>query len=197
MVEACNLLFEDFFSKEPGISFNASKSSGKKAEALYKGNITKPLWIAGTPEKPVTESDFAKIAVQTIIDCCTFEKGKTKLQVLGRDVSFRDFAVLVRASTEYPEIEKALKKAGVPFLRYKDANLFAGRECAQWISLFNAIIAKDFTGRKRTILSEALFTDFFCIPLEEIENEIYDNPACPQRQLIIPKEKKLSWANSP
>lgn len=204
MVERCNDLFQNknnctpFFSHDSGISFSDSKPSHKKAPAKYCGEIIEPVWIAGDSEHRTKEESFATIAVQQIIDCCSFENGKTKLQVFDKDkedddgncfelrnVSFHDFAILVRSSSEYTEIERALKKAGIPSLRYKDANLFAGKECTHWISLFNAITAKDFTGQKRAILSEALFTDFFCIPLESVESEDFDNPSCLQRQIII------------
>ena len=185
MVKACNYLFKDFFTPESEIVFTASNPSGKKEPAFYDEKETPPVWICGQTFEPVTEEGFAKLTAQTIIDCCTWKNGKTKLQVLGRNVSFRDFAILVRAATEYPETENALKKAGIPFIRYKDKNLFFGKECQQWISLFNAINAKDFTGHNRAILSEALFTDFFNISIDEVENEKYDNPSCPERQLII------------
>ena len=198
MVKACNYLFKNFFTTESKIEFSESNPSGTKGVALYNGEETPPVWIGGQSFEPVTEEDFAKIAAQTIIDCCTWENGKTKLQVFNKDikddkgryleprnVSFRDFAILVRASTEYSEIENALKKAGIPFIRYKDKNLFFGKECQQWISLFNAINAKDFTGHNRAILSEALFTDFFNISIDDVQNEKFDNPSCPERQLIV------------
>lgn len=216
MVKCCNILFQNkdnstpFFTQNSGISFSNSNPSKKKVPAKYSENVIEPVWIAGTPEQRTKEKDFAQIAVQQIIDCCTFENGKTKLQVFDKDkedengncfelrnVSFRDFAILVRSSSEYTEIELALKKAGIPSLRYKDANLFAGKECTQWISLFNAITAKDFTGSKRAILSEALFTDFFCIPLDSVENEEFDNPSCQQRQTIIQWQelsRQRKWA---
>ena len=216
MVERCNDLFRNknnctpFFSQKSGITFSDSKPSHKKAPAQYCEKIIEPVWIAGNSEHRTTEESFATIAVQQIIDCCSFVKGKTKLQVFDKDkedatgncselrnVSFHDFAILVRSSSEYAEIERALKKAGIPSLRYKDANLFAGKECTQWLALFNAITAKDFTGQKRAILSEALFTDFFCIPLESVESEEFDNPSCQQRQIIIQWQeiaRQRKWA---
>ena len=216
MVEDCNILFQTktgstpFFSRSSAINFTDSNPSHKKAAATYCEKITKPVWIAGSSNQKTTEKSFAKIAVQQILDCCSFENGKTKLQVFDKDkeddegycrelrnVSFHDFAILVRSSSEYTEIERALKKAGIPSLRYKDANLFSGKECTQWISLFNAITAKDFTGKKRAVLSEALFTDFFCIPLDNVESEIFDNPTCQQRQIIIQWQelaRQRKWA---
>ena len=179
MVLACNLLFKDketsdirFFDEASNIVFNESKPSGKITSAQYNGENIKPFWIAGTAEKRVDSYEFAKIAVQQIIDCCTIKNKKTKLQVYDKDkeemrnVNFHDFAILARTSTEMPYIEYALQKSGIPFLRYKDKNLFVGIESKNWISLFRAIISKDFTGYKRPILSEALFSVFFNIPIE-------------------------------
>ena len=189
MVEACNCLFKDFFDTDSNINFTDSKASGKKNPAQYCGKEIKPFWIAGSPDKNTTEKDFAKIAVQTIVDCCSFENGKTKLQVSTKDglrnVSFHDFAILARASSELKETERALKKAGIPYLRYKDGNLFFGKECLNWIALINAITAKDFTSTNRRLLNEALFSDFFRISIDQVDNEKYDNPSCAERQLII------------
>ena len=189
MVEACNCLFKDFFDNNSNITFTDSKASGKKNPAEYQGKEIKPFWIAGSPDKNTTEKDFAKITVQTIVDCCSFENGKTKLQVSTKDglrnVSFHDFAILARASSELKETERALKKAGIPYLRYKDGNLFFGKECLNWIALINAITAKDFTSTNRRLLNEALFSDFFRISIDQVDNEKYDNPSCAERQLII------------
>ncbi len=189
MVEACNCLFKDFFDTDSNINFTDSKASGKKNPAEYQGKEIKPFWIAGSPDKNTTEKDFAKITVQTIVDCCSFENGKTKLQVSTKDglrnVSFHDFAILARASSELKETERALKKAGIPYLRYKDGNLFFGKECLNWIALINAITAKDFTSTNRRLLNEALFSDFFRISIDQVDNEKYDNPSCAERQLII------------
>ena len=189
MVQACNLLFKNFFDPDSKSTFTESKASGTKLTAKYCNKEIKPVWIAGTPDNNTDEKDFARISVQTIIDCCSWENGKTKLQVNDnhklRNVNFRDFAILGRTSSELKETERALRKAGIPFLRYKDGNLFYGKECLQWISLINAITAKDFTSTNRRILNEALFSDFFNISIDEVDNEKYDNPSCDQRQLII------------
>ena len=102
----------------------------------YDGKNIKPFWIAGTTEKRIDSYEFAKIAVQQIIDCCTIKNKKTKLQVYDKDkkemrnVNFHDFAILARATTEMPDIEYALQKAGIPFLHYKDKNLFTGMAMA-------------------------------------------------------------------
>ncbi len=198
MVEVCNLIFKEkddgkitFFDPDSQISFNHSNPSGKILSAKYQNEIIKPLWLAGNEEKRIKPEEFAKIAVNQIIDCCTVENGKTRLQIFDKDkkdyrnVSFRDFAILARTATEMPEIEYALQKAGIPFLHYKDKKLFTGLECKHWLSLINAIIAKDFTGYKRPVLSEALFSVFFNVPIDDIEDESFDNPLCPERQKIL------------
>jgi len=207
MIDACNKLFGmAFFDPNSGIAFTGSNPSGSKKTAQYCDKNIAPFWIAGTPDNRISASDFAKIAVQQIVDSCTYENGKTKLQVFKkgdksktqlRNVSFRDFAVLARSSSEMEEIERAMRYAGIPFARYKDKNLFAGLECMHWISLLNAIAADDFTGRNRTILSEALFTEFFNIPLEKVEDEQFDSPSNPIRGKIISWHilaKKRQWA---
>jgi ATP-dependent exoDNAse (exonuclease V) beta subunit (contains helicase and exonuclease domains) len=77
-----------------------------------------------------------------------------------------------------------MKLAGVPFTRYKDSNLFYGRECAEWISLFKAINATDFSAWNRRILNEVLITDFFAVALSDVESEFFDDPFSKPRQMI-------------
>lgn len=198
------------------IEFRDSDPSHTKESAKFWGEskevadwvLTKPVWAVGNPEKPTNEGYFARVVAETIIDCCSFVNDKTKLQVFKKDkdgncktlrnVSFRDFTVLARTSTEMEAFENEFQKVGIPFLRYKDKNLFAGLECKHWISLFNAIGADDFTGSKRGILSEALFTSFFGIPLDQVQDEKYDNPYNPERQKIIAWQtlaQQRRWAN--
>ena len=220
MIEACNKLFEQrekkdgvlpFFDPDSEIKFADSKApedeAEKKLPPLYDGKRTPPLWIAGNEENRVSPGSFATIAVQQIIDCMTLKDGKTKLQIFDenapkenkklRNVSFHDFAILCRSKGEIGEFEAALQQSGIPYLRYKDKNLFSGIECSNWISLFNAIAAQDFTGRRRALLNEALYTAFFDIPLEEIDSQKYDNPYCEERQKIIQWQllaQRREWA---
>ena len=139
-------------------------------------------------------SSFAKIVVQQIIECCSLDNNNikyTKLRIKDKDiekdrdkvkeleidsdgfrnVSFKDFAVLARSKSEMKIVEKAFKKAGIPYLRYKDQNLFTGKECAHWIALLNSLITPDFTGRNRNILKKVLFTNFFGLTLKQINSE--------------------------
>lgn len=209
MIEACNRLFEQDFFKGSDITFFRSEPpeapGDKTLNATFDGKEIKPFWICNSEKKeknedgsvkksevPISAEDFANLAVEKIVDCCTYDKnGKTRLQVYEkkeknfRNVSFKDFAVLAKTSSEMEEIENAMKDSGIPFLRYKDKNLFRGIECKHWISLINAIASPDFTGHNRAFLSEALFTRFFDIPIENVTDEKYDSPTCDERKAII------------
>ena len=209
MIEACNRLFEQNFFKGSDITFFRSDPpevpGDKTLNATFDGKEIKPFWICNSEKEekkenepakkiecPISAEDFAKLAVEKIVDCCTYDKnGKTRLQVYEkkeknfRNVSFKDFAVLAKTSSEMENIENAMKDSGIPFLRYKDKNLFRGIECKHWISLINAIASPDFTGHNRAFLSEALFTRFFDIPIENVTDEKYDSPTCDERKAII------------
>lgn len=209
MIEACNRLFEQDFFKGSDITFFRSEHpeapGDKTLNATFDGKEIKPFWICNSEKKeknedgsvkksevPISAEDFANLAVEKIVDCCTYDKnGKTRLQVYEkkeknfRNVSFKDFAVLAKTSSEMEEIENAMKDSGIPFLRYKDKNLFRGIECKHWISLINAIASPDFTGHNRAFLSEALFTRFFDIPIENVTDEKYDSPTCDERKALI------------
>lgn len=209
MIEACNGLFEHDFFKASDITFFKSdppEAPGDKTlNATFDGKEIKPFWICNSEKKeknedgsvkksevPISAEDFAKLAVEKIVDCCTYDKnGKTRLQVYEkkeknfRNVSFKDFAVLAKTSPEMEKIENAMKDSGIPFLRYKDKNLFRGIECKHWISLINAIASPDFTGHNRAFLNEALFTRFFDIPIENVTDEKYDSPTCDERKALI------------
>ena len=209
MIEACNRLFEQNFFKGSDITFFRSDPpevpGDKTLNATFDGKEIKPFWICNSEKEekkenepakkiecPISAEEFANLAVEKIVDCCTYDKnGKTRLQVYEkkeknfRNVSFKDFAVLAKTSSEMENIENAMKDSGIPFLRYKDKNLFRGIECKHWISLINAIASPDFTGHNRAFLSEALFTRFFDIPIENVTDEKYDSPTCDERKAII------------
>ena len=209
MIEACNRLFEQNFFKGSDITFFRSDPpevpGDKTLNATFDGKEIKPFWICNSEKEekkenepakkiecPISAEEFANLAVEKIVDCCTYDKnGKTRLQVYEkkeknfRNVSFKDFAVLAKTSPEMEKIENAMKDSGIPFLRYKDKNLFRGIECKHWISLINAIASPDFTGHNRAFLSEALFTRFFDIPIENVTDEKYDSPTCDERKALI------------
>lgn len=185
IVDACNKLFSyyDF----AGTNFEAcdalSVKNNDEKEHLVKYNDeeVKPFWIATSKDKgSIDKTSFADIAVQQILDCTTYINNKTKLQVKDKDdktyrnVTFKDFTVLARTSSEMVQIERALKNAGIPYLRYKDNKLFLGKECSHWICLLEAINTTDFTGKNRKAFKKALFTSFFGYSLKEIESEYFD-----------------------
>lgn len=228
IIEACNSLFDpnqgsQFFNDE-SLSFEASKTpDSPKVQTTFDGKITKPVWLS---EDNISDSNFAKLAAQKIIECCTRQNGKTRLQIFKdkkdsttlRDVSFKDFAILARTKTEFVSIENELKKLGIPFVRYKDDNLFDSKECMQWIALFKAIDADDFTAYNRRILNEALLTDFFppvnveqkdecgsqshapktvLRKLHTVNLNVYDDPQCPERHQLAKYHalaRKFRWA---
>ena len=201
MVNACNALFSyyDFDGTTFINSDTLNVNSGDEYEhhAKFENNEMNAIWIA--VDKEITSFSeketclFSKIAVQQIIDCCTLDElGKTKLQIKEknndyRNVSFKDFAVLARTSNEMKYIERALKNAGIPFLRYKDKNLFLGRECAHWISLLEAINVNDFTGKNRSAFRKTLFTSFFGYSIGEIRSDYFN------KDENFPFEKISDW----
>ena len=189
MVKSCNKLFN--YYNFAGTTFEDSdylsmsiNNDNQEHMATYDNQELKAFWIATDTQKtPIHEKSsrlFSKISVQQIIDCCSKdENGKTKLQIKDkeakeyRNVSFKDFAVLARTSTEMKYIENALKQAGIPFIRYKDTNLFSGIECAHWISMLHAINTLDFTGKNRKVINKALFTKFFGYTLKEVNSDYF------------------------
>lgn len=213
IIEGCNHLFEavegkDFFAKtqsneNPEISDSQNVSAitfteshfpedAVKCEPTFNGQPQLPFIV---PEKEIDETAFAQAAVEKIVEFCTFKnvdgEPKTALQVFDkensrelRNVTFKDFAILARTRSEMEIIEDVMRNAGVPFARYKDTNLFNGRECAEWIALFKAVDANDFTAHNRRLLNEVLITDFFRVKLSDAEKDLFDDPMNIVRQRI-------------
>ncbi len=195
MVQSCNKLFKYFDFK--GTTFEdcgaLSKSKDQKYyDVLYDGKTPNALWIAESKnDKGLQDYEFAMIAVQQIINCCSKNaENETRLRVKDKDesefrnVSFKDFAVLTRTKNELLLIEKALKNAGIPYLKYKDQKLFKGKECTHWIVLLNAINSPDFTGRNRNVFKKALFTNFFGLTLKQINSEYVNKDDIEEMSLI-------------
>lgn len=224
IIEACNCLFDSEKGSEFFGDFSGSASpQPPKAQTEFDHIPSKPVWLS---KDRIREDEFAKLAAQKIVECCTkTPDGNTRLRVFDkqnatqlRDVSFKDFAILARTRTEFPPIESELKKLGIPFTRYKDDNLFNSRECMQWIALFKAIDAEDFTAYNRRLLSEALLTDFFPAietgrridcglhntsvitqrrKLLSVIEKAYDDPQCKERLQIAKYHalaRKFRWA---
>lgn len=190
LIEACNHLFEEGFF-ENGSDFLPSDCpplERKKMPATLYGKVIEPLWIS----EDLNNYDFAKYAVLKILECCKrTEDGKTALQIYDknlkrlRDVVFSDFAILGRTRSELAVMETVLAQAGIPFARYKDANLFQGKEAWDWIALLSAINAPDFSAYNRKYLNCALISDFFRVSLLDCEKEEYSNPIkSPMKEII-------------
>lgn len=222
LIEAFNTLFSSHFFSANNCTYTPSLPPPDKEKRIPLPTLYQPssgAWEACAPVWLSAEGDekaFAKAAVQQIIAFARFvpETGKTALQIgakkdgsyIVRSVSFKDFAILARSRDEMEPIERELKATGIPFRRYKDDKVFATRECQNWISLFSAIAAPDFSGQNRRLLSECLFTDFFRTDrsshrvqqqLAALESAVYDSPDAPERRLLA-KWKHLAdskkWA---
>ena len=225
IINGCNALFAgDYFKPAEGmpelVEFTDSfppegeNASQKKKAPEINGDEAKSIWLS---EADVSADSFAATVVAKIIDWCSLgEDGKTtKLQVFDKDygksgrdtplknVTFKDFAILAKSHNELANIETVMRDVGVPYTHYKEANLFRSRECAEWIALFRAINAPDFSSWNRQLLSEALITDFFkdivaergrasrgaeqSSGLEELhytESKEFDDPNNPERRQI-------------
>lgn len=207
MVRACNNLFNyyDFSGTNFVDSDFLDESIGdKEHKALYNNEELKAVWVATNGGVEIDEKKsrlFSKIAVQQIIDCCLKdENGKTKLQIKDsksndyRNVTFKDFAVLARTSSEMIYIEKALKNAGIPYIRYKDNKLFTGKECLHWICLLSAINIDNFTGRNLKVFKKAMFTSFFGYSIKDISSDYFDGEDSEEYLKLI-KWKQLAFNN--
>ena len=207
IIEGCNALFQgDFFAPEkPGtssITFQKSlppdNPEQRKEAPTLDGAQTASIWIS----EEVSPETFAEMAVSQIVNWCSLKNGKTRLQVFDKDykkeghpeklrnVTFKDFAILAKTRSEMAFFEDAMRRVGMPFTRYKEDSLFKSRECAEWIAIFNALNAPDFSYWNRRLLSEALITDFFELnvkgiqKLHYIESDAFDKPDNECRKMI-------------
>lgn len=183
MVTSCNNMFSQtgWFGFSPSEYLSKSDNSdAKEFDVSFESKTISAFWIS--EDKDITETQYAKLVVQQIVDCCTKDaNGDTKLKIKDKDsdtfrnVSFKDFTVLARVRSEMSPIESALSKAGIPYIRYKDNGLFKDNECAHWIAVLQAISELDFTGSRRSVFKKALFTDFFGLSLEEIDKKKFNS----------------------
>ena len=220
IIDGCNKLFkEKFFDPAEGmpelIKFEDSRppegdnADKQKAAPQIDGKEIPSIWVS---EKDVSPENFAATAVAKIVEWCSYQKdGKTtRLQVFDKDdckklrnVRFSDFAVLAKSRSEMEVIEGCMRNVGVPYARYKEGNLFKSKECAEWIAVFRAINAPDFSSWNRRLLSEVLITDFFKDVVSEreklsrsgandagleelhfVESKVFDDPNNPERMSI-------------
>lgn len=178
MVNACNEMFSASFFDGGRLEFESSNPCRKIKPPLWKGEMLKPIQAA----ENVNAETFAKYAVSQIVDFISMQNGKTALQIFDKEkdnyvnLKLSNIAVLAKSRSEMENIESMMTWVGIPFVRYKDSNLFKGRESGQWITLFKALNVPDFTGRNRGVLNAVLMSDFFRIPLEKIENDVFENP---------------------
>ncbi len=178
MVNACNEMFSASFFDGNRLEFDRSNPCGKIKAPLWKGETLKPIQAA----ENVNAETFAKYAVSRIVDFVSMQNGKTALQIFDKgrgdyvNLKLSNIAVLAKSRSEMESIESMMTWVGVPFVRYKDSNLFKGRESGLWITLFKALDVPDFTGRNRGVLNAVLVSDFFRIPLEKVENDVFENP---------------------
>lgn len=181
VIDGCNVLFRgEYFTPAQNqpklVDFSKSyapegeNADKKKAPPLLLGQNVNSIWLS---EPEITPENYAKTVVAKIIEWCSRdESGNTVLRVFDKDankdghseyknVTFKDFAILARSRPEMEIFEETMRSVGVPYTRYKESNLFRSRECAEWIALFRAINAPDFSSWNRQLLSEVLITDFF------------------------------------
>lgn len=174
MVEACNQIFSKSFFEE----FEPSNASGKISPPKFHGEDLKPICLA----QNAAGDTFARFAAKKIADLMQLENGKTAFQYFDKDskehkdLRFSDIAVLARTRSEMENVERAMSQVGIPFVRYKDSNLFRERPAKQWIALLKALDAPDFAGRNRGLLNAALISDFFRFELSQVESEEFENP---------------------
>ena len=195
-----NELFKKYFDAQNGggITFEESKycyigdgnNPEKERRVKYKGQYCPSLWL---PNNNLNDKEYAYYAVQEILNCLEVNKsGETNLRLTyiedgkqeERNAKFSDFVVLARAKSELNHIQRVLKNAGIPNVRYKDDTLFRGIECAHWIALLEAIDVVDFTGYNRCYFRKALYTKFFNYSLNEISKEKYNNNQIPEIALF-------------
>ncbi len=180
-----------------------------KALFLFKKNINKEENKEETSNKKdnnnedsseLNEYEFAKNVCKKIIEMCKKNKNndftyKIKDSSLNksktRNITFKDFMVLARSRNEFKPIKNALKKAGIPFIMYKNSDLFKGRECFHLISILEVINSKDYTGNNRKIFLKALNSDFFGYSLKESNGEYFLSDDSKEMELIKSWKDKL------
>ena len=211
MVESVNKFFKDdndgnkFFK---GIDFLECES-GKTKCALYYDEKTgefsdcPALWLS-FGNGGVTKEEYSRAVVNFIVTSCEKVNGRTRLQVFEKEedkvskvgnVKFSDFTILAKSRSEFSLVERELKRAGVPFVKNKDANLFLGKECYDYITLISAINEESLTGTARSIYKKTLFTKFFDVPLKVINSSYSERDDTLEMELLtkwklLKKEKK-------
>ena len=206
-----NSQFNSFKDFEGSSSINC-KRDGREFNAYFENKeLKEPIWIAYDKDEEgniqfIDEDKYSDIVASKIVELCTLDNlGHSKLQVeeinkegsFKRNVSFKDFCILCRNRSESYQIIYKLKKNGIPYLQYKDRNLFKGRECAHFKAILEALIVNDFTGSNRKIYNKALFSDFFGCDLKTINSSYSLRDDTNEMKKLIEWRKtasKYDWA---
>jgi exodeoxyribonuclease V beta subunit len=190
MINATNMLVQTGFCNKIKEQYNESKASDDATKQInspqLNGVTIKPVYILDAPAEDAICSK--------IIEFCTKNGDKTALQIWDKDknkqpyirnVSFDDFAILVRNRNDANRLIDKMKKAGIPFMWHKDSTLFATKEAADWVALLAAIQTSDFNSENRNILRRVLQTEFFDVGIDEISSEKFDDILCHERQILL------------
>lgn len=192
IVDLCNKLFSTNKFLD-NYRFSTALKHGddeKYFDVKYDDLDTKGFWVVKSEDgKTIDDSNFARSVVEIILDCCEYVGDKTRLQVKDKDgsfrnVSFRDFTILVRDRKKMLPFQFELQNAGIPFVKYKDNSLFNGIECAHWIALLESIDVDDFSGKNRDFFYKALFTKFFGYSIKDISSPTFKLDNIEPMQLI-------------
>lgn len=189
IIESTNQFFnktENPAALPENMEFEDSDVGNKNFAAQYKGEDIKAFWIT---DGDVSEEEYAEIVCNRIVDFCTVDDGKTRLQIWDKDgkqhsVSFKDFAVLARTRSEMVPIRNVFRRCGIPYSQYKDTDLFSGKECANWRAVLEAVNVPDFTGRNREYFRKAMFTDFFGYSFDDIRSSDFDKDSMKEIELF-------------
>ena len=192
VVTICNEMFLNFGFSNPSFTPSRFKNKADKDTKIYEtkylDNVAKSLYVIGKDEAEFNEYDFAHSVCEQIIDFTTKENDKTKLQILvdgvSRDVTFKDFTVLCQKKSEMEPIKDALKKAGIPYIQYKNDSLFKGHEVKNVIAILEALTIEDFTNNNRKYFYKVLKTVFFGYTLKEISDERFEYDNCCEMVLL-------------
>lgn len=206
MINAINILAADSkFAGDIAQYYTPSKfpkSDNQNQHAQLNNTYTPPVHIimGNTTNEEVQAVSPEDTIISKIIEYCTIgTDGKTPLQIWHkaknkeesgyRNVTFRDFAILVEKRAHAQDLITKMTAAQIPTMWHKDSSLFFGKEAADWTALLSAIVAPDFNADNKKILRRALATQFFNIPVQNITDEKYSEILHPERQ------KLLKWRN--
>ncbi|MCE9599172.1 MAG: UvrD-helicase domain-containing protein [Spirochaetia bacterium] len=111
---------------------------------------------------PVARRKFSEFAANEIL---RMMNGPLRIADKGanRPLRFSDFAVLVKAKSESPSMERAFRSAGIPHAFYKKPGVYESKEAMEWALILKATDTLDFNAMRK-----ALLTRFFSIPIGDL-----------------------------